>query len=125
MSKSKKKSKKPKFHHLYFEVLGANVYVIICSRQEYEKAILYEFGETAPKKVKTVPATFEAYKKSGIPVGVIWLKKQVKKCDIAHECMHAVHWILLDKGIWLTDSSEEIYAYMIGYIFKKIEGYIR
>lgn len=39
---------------------------------------------------------------------------------VAHEVFHAVHAILREKGLKLTNASEEAYAYLTGYITEKL-----
>ena len=39
---------------------------------------------------------------------------------ISHEIFHAVSYVMKDKGIDLTDSSEEVYAYTIGFVTRKL-----
>lgn len=48
------------------------------------------------------------------------LEKRYLLSVINHEVFHVVHGILRDVGMVLTDESQEAYAYLNGYINKKI-----
>lgn len=43
---------------------------------------------------------------------------------LSHEIFHAVSYVMKDKGIDLTDSSEEAYAYTIGFVTRKLSEYL-
>ena len=113
--------KYPKFKYIYIELFGANVYWIRCSRKDYAGAIKREFKVKAPTKDLDVIGTAEVYKheKEGHDIDVIWFKEK-DVTVIAHEIFHAVHNILQRRGLWLTDSSEEVYAHMIQYLTREI-----
>lgn len=123
MAKKKaKKSKKkplPKFKYVWIDILGGNIYWIHCSRTEYEKRVRLEFEVEPPKYGKETQANFSVYHKGETPIGVIWFRKKTIPI-LAHECFHATHWICHKQGIWLTDSSEEVYAYILEYLIKKL-----
>lgn len=42
---------------------------------------------------------------------------------LAHEIFHAVCFVMKDKGIDLSENSEEAYAYTIGFVMRKITEY--
>jgi hypothetical protein len=44
---------------------------------------------------------------------------------IAHECFHATCGILRRKGIFLTEQTEEAYAYMIDFLVTKTTEYLK
>ncbi len=120
-----------KFKHIWVEMFGANIYYICCPRAHYIKAIKREFGEEAPEKKDNVLATCEIYTKIESKyrvikgtnyIDVIWHNNKCSKDmpSIVHEVFHAVHNICQRKGLWLTDSSEETYAYMIQWVLMEI-----
>lgn len=39
---------------------------------------------------------------------------------LAHETFHAVHFLMNDVGITLSDESDEAYAYLTGYIIREV-----
>ena len=110
-----------KFRHIYIEMFGANVYFICCTRANYEKAIKREFNATAPSEKGGVYGTVEGYDRDGTIIDVIWVdSKYVTNPIVAHECLHVTYHILGRQGLWLTDSSEEAYAYLIQHLIAKI-----
>ena len=123
--------KRPKFKHIWVDMFGAKVYYICCTRDYYIKAIKRVFGEDAPEKCDNVLATCEVYTKFETKyrviegtqhIDVIWQNNKCSKdiSSIVHEVFHAVHNICQRKGLWLTDASEETYAYMIQWILMEI-----
>lgn len=108
-----------KFNHYYEKLFGTNLYWFRGSRKKYTQLVKGEFKEIAPKKSSSVKGTFEVYKKNNIWFGVIWIPNHNFE-PLVHECLHAIHWILLDKGITLTDASEEIYAYFLQSLIKEL-----
>lgn len=113
--------KYPKFKYIYIELFGANIYWIRCSRKDYAGAIKREFKVKAPAKDSDVKGSTEIYRreKEDLDVDVIWFKDK-DVTTIAHEAFHATYNVLQRKGVWLTDSSEEVYAYMVQYLTKEI-----
>jgi len=123
--------KQYKFKHIWVEMFGANIYYICCPRDYYIKAIKKEFDDVAPEKNDSVLGTCEIYTKTekknriikcAVEINVIWQNIRASKdiSSMAHEVFHAVHNICQYKGLWLTDSSEETYAYMIQWILMEI-----
>jgi len=50
---------------------------------------------------------------------LIWTKKG-DLTTIVHECTHAVFYTLRQSGVKFDDSSEEVYSYLISFLFKEI-----
>jgi hypothetical protein len=109
-----------KFKHIYIESLGSNIWVMKSSRRQYEESCKREFNLLPPKKEDDVCGTFEVFLELKVPIGIIWLKPPINEVDKAHEIFHAVHWICQSRGIYLNNSSEEIYAYLISYLTRKV-----
>ena len=114
-----------RFRHLFIDLYGFNLYYIKCSRKEYSKQVKYEFDKTAPEKPSYARGTFEVYEKQGQGVSVIWLSEKATPSDLVHECFHATHFILDDKGMFLSNNSEEAYAYMLTHIFQKTKVIVK
>ncbi len=114
-----------KFRHLYIEMYGINVYYIRCSRLDYERRIKTEFDCNAPKKSRACTGKFEVYERGDTDIGVIWLSEKANLGHLVHECLHATHYFLHDCGLFLSDNSEEAYAYLIQHIFKKTKSLFR
>ena len=123
--------KRYKFKHVWVEMFGAKIYYICCPRDYYIDAIEREFGEEAPEKNDSVLATCEVYTKVETKyrvmkgtnyIDVIWHNNRCSKdiTSIVHEVFHAVHNVCQRKGLWLTNSSEETYAYMIQWVLMEI-----
>lgn len=51
---------------------------------------------------------------------IIWVKDLNDIPSIAHEVFHLVYFLGKNIGAELTDESEEFYAYLTGYMMKKI-----
>lgn len=51
---------------------------------------------------------------------VLWICNPSEVDGIAHETFHAVYWLLSNQGIQLTPETNEVYAYMMGWIVKGI-----
>ena len=112
-----------KFRHVWLEVLTENVYYIFCTYEQYVKAVRKQFNLQAPSNDTGSIGKFGVYHKNGQNISVIWIDSERSNIGtIVHEVIHAVHYIMQKKGMWLHDSSEEIYAYTIQYIVKEILG---
>lgn len=109
--------KKPLFHHIWVELYRMNIWWYRCSRKQYAEMVLRATGQRAPYKGNDVRATFEVYTVNGQDIGIIWFKTRK---PVPHECFHAVHWIMTERGIRLSDDSEEAYAYLLDYLINKI-----
>lgn len=116
MRKSKQRFR-PDIRRIHEPMLSEHAYYINCKNCE-------EFEEIAKRKFDL------AIGKVGGGGGFVWDKKArlmlfwapKERVDlVAHECMHVVVTVLKDmKGIPLTESTEEVYAYLIGFLFKEI-----
>jgi len=120
MSRNKHKTANMKFNHYYMDLFGINLYWFRGSREKYNRLVKGEFDQKAPDKGPSVKGTFEVYKKDGIWISVIWLSNHSFEL-LAHECFHAVHWCLQDRGLNLTDASEEAYAYFLQALIKEMK----
>lgn len=112
-----------KFKNYYESLFGIDIYWFRGSRKTYIDLVKGEFKQRAPEKTFSTKGTFEVYykEKDNVWVGVIWLRNN-NLSHLVHECLHAVHWSLLDKGLTLTDSSEETYAYFLEKLVCNIRG---
>jgi len=109
----------PKFQHIWIDLYRINIYWIRCSFDGYRQRARLEFG-VEPSIRPKADARFRVYEKMGEDIVVIWLSEKADNAAVAHECVHVVHWILSDRGMQLTDASEEAYAYLVEYIMRKI-----
>lgn len=106
------------FKHIWIEIYRVNIYWVRCSWKEYIKLVKYEFDEKVTGREPG--GRHQVFKKKEQDIHVIWLPLKASWDIIAHEVFHCVHWIMDDKGMTLTDSSEEAYAYLIQYIVNQI-----
>lgn len=51
---------------------------------------------------------------------IVFQKGEDRESTIVHECFHICAQIMNNKGSYLTDSSEEAYAYLLEYLYTKI-----
>lgn len=51
---------------------------------------------------------------------VIWLKPSADVPTMAHEALHATWYLLKDKGLRLSEDSEEAYTYMLEWLLREI-----
>jgi len=107
------------FNHIWLDWLKTNIYWIICSQEEYKRRIKLEFGETCKLK-KSVGGRFEVYTNGDRDIGVIWIKSPRDLRVVAHECFHAVHWILADRSIKLSYDSDEAFSYLLEHLIGEI-----
>jgi hypothetical protein len=56
-------------------------------------------------------------------LGLIWSSD--KSLNLVHELMHACSWTLRNRDIYLTEESEESYAYYYTYLYRTIKERIR
>jgi len=105
------------YRHIYIELYRVNVYFILCSSEHYERKIRHEFEAKSPSDTKNSAGKFEVYEKDGQEICVIWITDWE---FLAHEIFHCVHWIMHSKGLWLTNSSEEAYAYLTEFLDRKL-----
>ena len=114
-----------KLRHLWIELYGINIYYIRCPRSDYDKRIKHRFGCDAPKKSKAAMGRFEVYEKGDTEIGVIWLSEKADIGHLVHECLHAMHHFMQDNGSFLSDKSEEAYAYLVQHIFNKTKAILK
>ena len=113
------KKRKIEFKHIWIEWLEVNVYWIQCSREQWVKKLHDYFG-VSWNHDDSECGNFSTYRKNGTNVGVIWFTN--KEQSLAHECFHAVCWILAQRDIEFNQATEEVYAYMLQYLIKNING---
>ena len=108
------------FRLIFVPVHRRNIYVSRVHFKTFKNRILNEVGEHIKDKKPNVHGTFSIFEKGGIDIGVIWLKPGCSRAEIIHECFHAVCWIRGSSGDWLTNSSEESYAYLLQWLCQEV-----
>jgi hypothetical protein len=93
-----------------------NIYWIICSLDWFKLKVKAEFNADLTD-LDALDGRFQVFEKENQKVGVIWASTV---SELAHEIFHCVVWMLNSRGLWLTESSEEAYAYLIDFLDRKI-----
>ncbi len=114
-----------KFRLERIELYREKIYFIHCSGEYLVRAVKAKFKKDieTPDPANQV-ACFRVLQERGFDVGLIWISN-VNWPDITHECLHATHWVLGSKGMWMSESSEEAYCYLLGHLVDKIEGWVK
>lgn len=110
-----------KLRWFYEEMYNFNVDYVRCSRKVYDKLVKARTGLDAPVKHADSLATYEMYPVDDSFVHIVWLNADSGVSQLAHECFHVAHSILQDRGMKLSDDSEEAYAYLIQFLFNKMK----
>lgn len=65
------------------------------------------------------------YKKNSCDLLIGIEKDSLSNSLIAHECFHATRYILEYVGITLEESSEEAFAYLLGYLVEEVDKLVK
>ena len=117
-----KKIKKTKIQHIYDPVFKQNYYFIDCKNHDEFLKICSEEIKVDLENEKTL-VDGECYELiiNGIPVQVFWANKRRIEI-VVHECFHAIYTCLSTRGIVLSNSSEEIFAYLLQFLIEEIKS---
>jgi hypothetical protein len=126
--KRRKKSKKVeyvskwvgKILHIYDFTYRQNYYFIPAkTHKEYREICKKQLRNDIAPRDKETGGGFNVfnYRKDKTEVCYIWASS---KRDIVHECFHAISYTLRNRGINLTDDSDEAFAYSIGFLADEI-----
>lgn len=107
------------FKYIWVPSYQANVWWFRGTHKQYAALIWKEFKREASEISPTVNGGVGEYLSKGQTVHVIWLKNS-KFHILAHECFHAAYHILRDRGVYLTDGSEESFAYLMDFLIQEI-----
>ena len=72
---------------------------------------------------KTEAVVFNNVKKSGFIEYVVVFTKLPQSRTIAHECVHLVNFLYIDRGVELDRYNDEPQAYLIGWFYEEIEKF--
>lgn len=50
----------------------------------------------------------------------LYVKKDTAIDEIVHECVHLANRLIYDHGVSFTLDDDEIHAYLVGYLFRKV-----
>ena len=115
-------NKKYKCSHIYDELFMKNFYVYYGIKPaifiDEVKRIIGNVNQE-DLNLKLLDGKMIVYSKQGMPIIFIWTR--YKNIPIlVHECMHATHYVLNSKGFELCDEIDELYAYYVQYLVRKI-----
>lgn len=117
-----KKTKKSKIQHIYDPIFKQNYYFIDCkNHDEFLKICLDELEIDIGKEKRLVDGECYEIIREDIPIQVFWTNKKHIEV-VVHECFHAVYSCLSNRGIELSTSSEEIFAYLLQYLIEEIKS---
>ncbi len=111
-----------KWRHIWIDLYEINVYFIVCNASYFERKFYTEFDRELAQACENTDGCFVATDKDGQEICIIWITEW---SVLAHELFHCVFWILDNRGLQLTEQSEEAYAYLTGYLDKQIRAYKR
>ena len=105
--------------HIYDPIYKQNYYYFCCkSHKDYQRIARLKFKIEFKDKTNTDGA-FNVFEHGGIEVCFIWTKGRKVEL-IAHEISHAVSYVLRQKGLPLSDDTEEAYAYLTQFLMNQI-----
>jgi hypothetical protein len=106
--------------HVYDKTFMVNFYISygVCEHI-YQKAVKGILQCEPQVDLKDGNMSIYDNKKNGSQIYWIWTKYKDVSC-LVHECFHAIHFLLKDKGIKLSHDSDEIYAYMLQMLVKEV-----
>ena len=109
------------------DIYNTDLLFVIGTTDELKSSLEYHLDKDQAEEVYAVMAEDI----SGISLGssaltgsgqvVLWLPNPKDKATLAHEIFHIACFIMEKVGIRLCHDSDEAYAYLIGYITKKVD----
>lgn len=112
-----------KFLHIFCSVYALNYFFISTPTfDEFRKIMKKRFKLEIPEDDQT-EGHFEIITKvnKGVDIGVIWVKDRKDYGTIAHECLHAVQWSTSQRGLNLSEETEEAFAYLFSFLVSTIQ----
>ena len=110
--------------HIYCELFMVNIYVSYGVSPENYQAAVRKYTVCEPSEV-LIDGNATRFKDDGnprYPIYWLWVKKRGDLQSLVHEICHVTCMIMEDRGVVLCEYSEEIYAYYMGMLMKKITG---
>ncbi len=107
-----------KIKHIYDPIFRVNYYYFLTkSEGEFIKGINKQFNKNfcIPTE-ETKSGGFMVFVKKNTDICCFWAKSQ---SELAHEIIHCIAYTLIEKGIKLTDDTDEIYAYYMEYLLRE------
>lgn len=73
-------------------------------------------------KIDGIAGRFSGIKRHGLAVALVWVPPDVHVSTAVHELLHMTAWVLTRAGIEFSDTSEEAFAYYIGWLTHEVFG---
>lgn len=107
--------------HIYNEIFRQNYYVSFgLSSKELQKSVHKYIGKNWDCDIeKDNCGKFMIYETKKTSIFWIWTKER-DITVLAHELMHCVFYTLKNRPLPLTNDSQELYSYMLEWLFKRI-----
>ena len=122
MAKLKKKSK----HVLWFFDFVYCQEICVIFAPTHSKFVQLAKKETGfdVEKADGISGEFHGLNtKKGGSLALVWSSD--KDANLMHEMFHVCSWVLRNRGIYLTEESEESYAYYLTYLVRTAKEYIK
>lgn len=124
----KKKITRVKAHHFYEEVYGVNIYVINgVSPERLTEFVQREFKDPNYSDLTEFTGRCVRHPDKGTVVAM--RRKFSGHCDevglLAHECFHAVEYILSPRGFTHGEATSEAFAYLLGSLTRRCFGILK
>lgn len=119
---------KPELYDIHYcnilvPVLNLNFVLCFCTVDEFKRYIEEIAGRTLEAPAD-VPAEYISYDADGVSHRFIVISRNQWLAGdygiLAHELHHAAHCGLKDIGVSYTDSSEEVFAYVQGFLMEQV-----
>ena len=116
--------------HIYDPIYRENIWVLISpDKKDYFKVYKQHFGKDAPDiDYDHIQARYSVGEKEQdkekFQIHLIWLKKFTIH-HLVHELLHCVGYILRQKETYLSEHTDEVYAYYMEFLVKEILKYRR
>lgn len=105
--------------HIYDEMFLKNFWVSYGVSREQMKQDFMAYSPDKKYKLDIEKANGKTICFEGVNYQIIWIWTEKKNLSVlSHEIFHAVYMAL--KGLPLTDNTDEVYAYMTGFLMRKI-----
>ena len=105
--------------HIYNELFQINFYVFYGVKEESFKKDIKRIFDSSKLEKELRDGYTVVWKKKGNDIVVVWTR--IKKVSVlAHELIHAISYVLITRGINLNEQTEEVYAYFMQELMRRI-----
>ena len=113
--------KKPPIpQHIYEDLFCINFYISYgVSPEVYKSQVKYQFGASVDD-LHFAGGKTNVFEKGDSKIYWIWTRKK-DRTILVHELVHVINVALVDRGIKLSLDTDEIQAYLMAYLYKRIK----